>query len=517
MFKVKSPKELIFILFLVSTAFISRIIHLSELFHFTYDESVFAFVGKRMFVNGHIPLIGGVTPFHVHLSPYFYWLSGVLLFLSKLDPRGWGIFAGLLAALTAMLLYFIVRESFSKNTAVISSILYVFSTYINIYDRHYWGLVFNHISSLLVIFSLHKIIQRKYNYYLLLSAVTAFSFHADGSTWIYIPLILLTLLKFKPSLNNVKAKLAILIFILSFLPLLIFDLRKNFVNIGGLSTYFTEARQTSNFSLNRLFFSLTFVPKTLSKILFNPNIDLSKEYSYCISDVQYKLTIVNPILILLTCLVVICCFLNINNMFKNKNLWIIKTFLLILIIGAVVYTGIIGRPIFEHYLSTIFLPFIIMIAFLVGQIYSKHKKFVIFFLLLFILLNTHYLNKLSHPYGFDLKYKAVRWAVDNVKTDFALDSLSVCYKYNGYRYLYYLAGKEPVKSFVDQNFFWLYDKPPSDSHPAELVVMVASDYVNDNNLVARYNSYKQNEIVSRKFGNLEVIIADNTKGIFYDF
>ncbi len=516
MFKVKSSKELIIILFVVITTFISRIVRLSELFHFTYDESIIAFVGKRMFINGHIPLIGGVTPFHVHVSPYFYWLSGVLLFLSKLDPRGWGIFAGLLAGLTALLLYFIVSESFSKNIATISSILYVFSTYINVYDRHYWGLVFNHISSLLVFFSLYKIIHRKYKYYLLLSLVVAFSFHADGSTWIYIPLFLLTFLKFRPSLNNVKAKLAILIFILSFLPLLIFDLRKNFVNIGGLSTYFTEAKQSSNFSLNRLFFSLTFVPKTLSKILFNPNIDLAKEYSYCTSDVQSKLSIVNPLLVILVLLIVIGSFFKKDNS-QNHSFWVIKCFLLILSLGVVSYAGIMGRPIFEHYLSTIFVPFIIMTALLIGQVYSKHKKIVIFFLLLFIIINTQYLSKLYHPYGFDTKYKAVIWAIDNINSDFALDSLSNCYKYNGYRYLFYLAGKEPTKSFVDQNFFWLYDKLPSEIHPKTLVVMVASDYKKDLILKHKYSQYKDRLINSKIFGELEVLIIDNTKGILYDF
>ena len=56
-----------------------RLVRLRELFHFTYDEEIIAFVGKRMWINGHIPLIGGVTPQHVHLAPYFYWFSGLIL------------------------------------------------------------------------------------------------------------------------------------------------------------------------------------------------------------------------------------------------------------------------------------------------------------------------------------------------------------------------------------------------------------------------------------------------------
>ena len=61
------------IILLIVITFILRAVNLEELFYFTYDESIPAFVGRRLILWHHIPLIGGVTPFNFHLGPYFYW------------------------------------------------------------------------------------------------------------------------------------------------------------------------------------------------------------------------------------------------------------------------------------------------------------------------------------------------------------------------------------------------------------------------------------------------------------
>ena len=57
-------------------AFLLRTWNIENLFYFTYDESIPAFVGRRMILWNHIPLIGAATPFGtqadtdlVHVSP----------------------------------------------------------------------------------------------------------------------------------------------------------------------------------------------------------------------------------------------------------------------------------------------------------------------------------------------------------------------------------------------------------------------------------------------------------------
>lgn len=521
MHKAKVTKEVVFLIVVGVLVFFLRLIKAPELFHFTYDESVFAFIGRKMFTQLHVPLIGGVTPFHVHLSPFFYWLSAVFLFISNFNPLGWSFISALLSSLTVVILYTCLKHGFGKNQAFTAVIIYSFSLAINIFDRHYWGLVFNNLNSVVIIFSLLKIIQKKYAFFIPLALILSLSFHADATTWIYIPVVILTLIKYKiPLIKNTKARIAFVIFLLSFLPMVIFDLRHNFVNIRGIEQYFSEAKESTTISLNSIVTAITFLPKTLGRILYiSGDVDLAKEYSYCKTDVNLKLQQTSLIRTILSGVILLYVFFPKKRKLaiQNNLIFIIKYFLLITFFGVVLYAGILNRPFFEHYVSIIFIPFILITSILINDLFSKKKIITSFLLMLFIIINIYKLTKTYHSYGYQLKIDAIKWSLLNVKEDFSLDSLSSCYKYNGYRYLYTLFGREPVKSYVDQNFFWLYDVKPSESHPKKLVVMVAQDYIESEDLKKRYQLYKEREIVSQKFGELEVLIVDNTKGILYDF
>ena len=83
--------------------------HLEDWFHFTMDEELIAWRAWGLF-NLHRPfLIGGISPLQVHLPPYFYYFSALLLWPFKFDPIGWGWWAGLFSLLTIWFLYKISR------------------------------------------------------------------------------------------------------------------------------------------------------------------------------------------------------------------------------------------------------------------------------------------------------------------------------------------------------------------------------------------------------------------------
>ena len=216
---------------------ILRLWRLPEVFHFTYDEEVFAFIGKRMFVNGHIPLIGGVTPMHVHLAPYFYWLSGIFLWFSKLNPLGWGYAAVLISCITMILLFVTTQKIYGRTVAIIALFIYCISFYQNVFDRHYWGLVFDGLISVGVMFSIFNIINLKTKYVYLLSLLLAFGINTDPSMIVLILLSIISLFYFKPKINFKIYLIALFIFLFSFLPLVIFDLRHNFYHLKTLWQY----------------------------------------------------------------------------------------------------------------------------------------------------------------------------------------------------------------------------------------------------------------------------------------
>src|SRR3990170_5726655 len=94
----KSVKLLIFCLVIIGIFL--RLFRLNELFHFTMDEALIAFRGLGLFKYNRPFLIGGISPLQVHLPPYFYYWSSLLLWPFKFDPVGWGFWAGLFSLIT---------------------------------------------------------------------------------------------------------------------------------------------------------------------------------------------------------------------------------------------------------------------------------------------------------------------------------------------------------------------------------------------------------------------------------
>src|SRR3989344_8627409 len=214
---------------IIFLAFILRVYRIEELFYFTYDESVPAFVGRRLVLFHHIPLIGGVTPFGVHLAPYFYLLSAILLGLGGLNPVIWGWAGAVLAMVTTLMVYLVGREIKDKKLGMVAAGLWSFSYLANVYDRHFWALYWGPLLSVIAIYSLLKIIKGKEKFVYLIAISLAFGIHADLSNYTILILAVISWVVFKIKIQK-STFIAIGIIILSFLPLLIFDLKHDFAN-----------------------------------------------------------------------------------------------------------------------------------------------------------------------------------------------------------------------------------------------------------------------------------------------
>src|SRR3990167_3287880 len=106
------------VVLLILLTFVLRIIKIEELFYFTYDESIPAFVGRRLILWQHIPLIGGVTPFNFHLGPYLYWFYALILGLGKLNPIAWGWASATIATITTLMIFIVGKNFFSRKVGI---------------------------------------------------------------------------------------------------------------------------------------------------------------------------------------------------------------------------------------------------------------------------------------------------------------------------------------------------------------------------------------------------------------
>jgi len=512
---IKKDKLFQFLLVLILlVAFILRVIKLKELFYFTFDEEVIAFISKGMIKNYHFSLIGGVTPFHFHLGPYFYYLSAAFLFFSKLNPLGWGYFAALISCLSIYLTYQLGKSLFNQKVALFATFFYAFSFVQIIYDRHYWPLTMNPILTLLTFYSLIKI-KKNANFLFLLAFSLIFALHTDPSNWLLLPISLLIYYWQKLKFSRKHFSAFFLIF-LSCLPLVLFDLRHNFANSRGIIQYLREQNGGTVPAIPKLVSIVTFIPRAASQTLFSfYGTEISRLLTSCQSVAQERIASQPLFLVVFTALVIISPFFILQKHKKNskQNLFLKfdLLFLAFLIIGLNIFGNLFDGPIFEHYLTGFSPLFYLSLSLFLSLFFkSKFKILIPVFIAIFSIANLNSLININNDFNLKNKIEAVKWTENQLKTqEFALDSLSKCFRYGGFRYLFYLEQKEPALSFVDPQLFWLYDQKPSIKHPTTLAVFISHDFQKNSREYNLHEKYKKNLIKSQSFEKLEVLIVDN--------
>jgi len=495
-----------------------RIWRIEELFYFTYDESIPAFVGRRLILWGHIPLIGGVTPFNFHLAPYFYWLLSLILIIGKLNPIAWGWAGAIIAMFTTLMMYLVGKTFANYKVGFLAAAFWAFSYLANIYDRHFWALYWGPLVSLLVVFSLFKIIKGQEKFVYLLGVVIALAIHADPSNLVFLILALVVWKIYKLKVKK-STLIAVSFIVISFLPLIIFDIRHDFANTKPVIDFWKQGRNIPSFHLEKFINNSLIFPRALTRLIytFGDN-EISKQYSYCRTFVREKFQAIPWYLISLSSVILISFVmkhLRGGRMDSSEvGFRLIGLLVVLYFIGIQLYGTIFKADIFEHYIAGIFAVFLLIFAKIVSLL---PRNLWLLALAIFVVFNLYKLVNAKNSMGLSYKKQAIEYAMQQVENkDFSLDSLSTCWKYSGYRYLFAVFGREPVKSYVDPNFAYLYGTTQvAEKHPPTVVTFVIHDFVPETKaFYQRYALSKSHEVKSALFGNIEVIIMDNSTGWF---
>lgn len=484
-----------------------RIYKIEQLFYFTYDESVPAFVGRRLILWHHIPLIGGVTPFGFHLPPYFYWFLALLLKIGNLNPISWGYASAILATFTTFLIFVVGKEFSNKKTAFIAASIWTFSYLANLFDRRLWALYWGPAVSLLTILALNKIIKGEKKYYLLLGLTFVVGFTTDPSNLIFVGSALVAFLIYRVNLKYLA--FPIILLIASALPLVAFDLRHNFANLRPLLSYSHQANIASYSRAKIASDNLLMFPKTATRLIYAfGDKEVSMQYSYCLNYIREKFNAV-PIVLTIFSLLLLIHFLFIHIQKKDKTWNLIAVVILLYVFAIQIFGTLFKSDVFEHYISGL-LPLFALIA--AKYLTTLPRKAWLTLLAIFIAINLYKLSLTKNGLGLETKKQAIAFTMSNVGSNpFSLDSLSTCWKYSGYRYLFAVFGKEPVKSYVDPNFSYLYGTTQVwGNHPDTVVIFVVHDFAPETaDFYKNYALYKGHERTSALFGNIEVIIMEN--------
>ena len=128
-----------FILILLLAIFL-RFYNIGDYLHFANDEARDAYVVKDIIEADFFKLTGPSTTIgNFNLGPFFYYFLAPFYLLFNFNPVAGGVAVALLDLFTISLLYFFTKKHFLRSAAILATLLYVASFWINFYERWGWN------------------------------------------------------------------------------------------------------------------------------------------------------------------------------------------------------------------------------------------------------------------------------------------------------------------------------------------------------------------------------------------
>lgn len=473
---LKYKVYILFILIVLVSAYL-RFHRLGDIYVFNLDEEYQAEYAWLQILDPHpiwIGLIASALEFYV--GPYLVYFTAILLALSKGDPIITAYFAAFLGVVTTVVIFYVGKQIFSLTTAIVAAALYGTLPLFVFFDQKYWNPMFGPLISVLLLFSLVKIKQSKWWWVLFAASAGAiFETHLPS-----FPLLVIGAWYFLKGNYWKDLKLlfiCILVFLLSYWPLIIFDLNHNFSNLGVITRVFNGNSQSN----------LAFGPIAKFKTLFDslgrfwylkagsPNADeinfgcstLSLSTGYQMIS-RYTERTYSPIWLSLFSLITLLLFLARN---LASRIFAYKILALFLTISAVFFLLYKGGS-YEYYILNFLALFTFIPALAINYLKGRLRLLAIGFLIIAMIFGIN--SVLSVSDNFSLKPK--RAIIDKVmgivgNEPFSIEGRGICHNYEGWRYLFKVYGKSPVQSYTDNSLGWLYPKEISHDKPTYTIIL----------------------------------------------
>lgn len=355
MIKKYLQKNWLLILILLIASFL-RLYRIDAYMEFLGDQGRDVTIIKKLFTERDLFFIGPQTSIgNMYLGPYFYYLIAPALFLSNYNPVGPAIFIAILNILTVYLIYLISRNWFNKKVAYTASFLYAISPVVIKYSNFIWNPNIMPLFSLLFVYFFFEAFRsKKYNLFLYssLAFIMVINSHYLGLAllpfigifWFYsfVKFIKLKSVDLKPFVANTL--LAVLIFIISLTPQILFDIKHDGQISKSLIIFFTQRETTVSIKPYK---AIPELPALFTQI--NTRLLGGKHES---AGIIISLVFISFII-----------FYLISPNKKAKNFWI----LLFWYLSGLISLGLYKQHIYDHYFAFLFPSVFILIAYLITK------------------------------------------------------------------------------------------------------------------------------------------------------
>lgn len=237
----------LFLLFLALGTFL-RFYRLRATMQFLGDQGRDALIARGILMDKDPAFIGPVTSVgNMYLGPFYYYFMVLPLMFSYPDPSGPAYAVAFLGVLTLALLFVLGKELVGEKTALLAMGLYAIAPIVIENVRFSWNPNIVPLFSLLVLWAVNKTLQGKYQYWVLIGLCAAILSQLHYLTLIVIGIAgifwlveLYRQVKFK-AISPIFIRstgLAILIVLLSLIPILIYDVKHDFLNVRAFLSFF---------------------------------------------------------------------------------------------------------------------------------------------------------------------------------------------------------------------------------------------------------------------------------------
>lgn len=430
-----NKKESYIFLIIIALSIFFRFYQLGERFHFDWDQERDAQVVWQILKEGKLTLIGPrvVGPEAFFLGPLWFYLLVPFYFIFNMDPIAAAFFASSVGVITITALYFLTKSLFGVKEALMATFLLA-----TLAERSSWNPILIPLLTIALLHSFFRIIDGKKTLIPLAFLLIGLGLQIHFQAIFFLPLLLVAIY-FYSRTHKIPFKdifFGKILFVLTFLPLILFDLRHNFVNFNAFLGFFTKS------SLNSEHFSLIAnIDKTLVKFFS----------SQTISEIhinQLPLGILTVSLSLMGILL--------SNISKNKKITLLLT-IFIPVVGFIFYKGSLS----EYYFAIASIPILMGLCAFWGR-FAKSKLILALTLVVFLYLGIYRINSFissSTALGLSDKKQAVLYIVNQKLDPIFNVSYSTKIGYDsGFRYLFKYYDREPQN--IPQGHLWSIVIPP---------------------------------------------------------
>ncbi len=247
----KKPYFWLTIILLLS-AFL-RLYHIDGYMEFLGDQGRDVVIVRNFLVNHHFMAIGPQTSIgNMYLGPWYYYLIAPALLVANYNPVGPSILVALFGVATSYLLWVFLSQLLNAKVGLIAAFLFAISPVVIKYTSFSWNPNIMPFFALLFVYAIYQVCFIKKDHYLLLASLSfVFCLNSHYLALLLLPLAGTYLLHYiyqsRPKRRFYRyVLLSVLIFGLSLIPQILFDIKHNGQNIHAIITFFTIRQTTVN-------------------------------------------------------------------------------------------------------------------------------------------------------------------------------------------------------------------------------------------------------------------------------